>query len=58
MGRQSFLESIISKINAIVNQFAINKMTDNESFDMETTLFEMKSYGYNDLSEYAKSKLF
>lgn len=58
MEHQSFLESIISKINAIVNKIALYKLSENENFDAETALFEMRSYGYNDLSEYARSKVF
>lgn len=58
MEHQSFITKIISNIKGKINQFAINKMTDNLNFDDEVALFEMKSYGYNDLSEYARSKVF
>lgn len=58
MENLTFIESIIAQIQDKINQFAINRMTEKYSFDPEKALYEMQSYGYNDLGEYARSKFF
>ena len=56
MGHQSFIDKIISQIKGKINQIALNRMTANVYLDSEKVLDEMKSYGYDNLSEYARSK--
>ena len=58
MENQSFITKIISNIQGKINQIALYRLTNNLDFDAETALFDMQTYGYTDLGEYARAKLF
>jgi hypothetical protein len=55
---QTFIQNIVSSINAIVNQFAYNRLQEDGRFDADRAYYEMHEYGYKSLSEYTHNTFF
>jgi hypothetical protein len=53
MYKQSFLQTIIAEFKTLVNQFALDRITEYEYIDPEKTLQAMKEYNDENLGTYA-----
>lgn len=58
MTNQTYLQKIISNLKAKVNQFSLNKMNYEIGCNPEQVLYEMRTYGYETLGEYARQSFF
>jgi len=54
MTNQTLLQKIIANIKSKVNSFAFNRMQYEIGCNPEQVLYEMRTYGYENLGEYAR----